>query len=187
MAAVVRLPCGAALGAVTAGGATALALVAAIPTLLSGGIVVMALLRAGGEQTDDPAIPLAAALAVLAAGLRLFAWLRAVGHAVRRATTGARWLGHLGSWYAAAAALVLLCAPGIPLVARIAIGLGLAAAASVALDVLPRASVAARLPVLVGVHLLVATVALLSWRDDAVVVWSGAAIVAVTVVMIVYD
>lgn len=202
VAAVAPMPRGVVRGFLTGGGVLALALIAAVPTLMSGVLVLSTMLR---ETTGAPALALATGLAALGAGLHLFATLRA-----RRDTaTGTRWLAHLGSWYAVLATLVLLCADGIPLVVRIALGLVLAAALALVLarqagrpahaegstpaeqpaatgphtDAERVGHIAARLPLIVGAHLLVLASAVLSWRDDGIVVWAGIGVAAAALIV----
>lgn len=122
VAALVPLPRGAARGLVTGGGVLAVALVACVPTMMSGLLVLITLLDRG--ETAPSALALATGLAALGVGLRGFVRLRARTDAV----AGIRWLAHLGSWYVVLAALVLLCADSIPLGLRVAIGLLLAVA-----------------------------------------------------------
>ncbi|GAA1999977.1 SCO7613 C-terminal domain-containing membrane protein [Microbacterium ulmi] len=92
---------------------------------------------------------------------------------------GTRWLGDLGVWYAVLAGLTLASAPGVLLWGRIAIGLGLAIAVGAALVLTPlrTARAGARVPLIVGAHLAILLCAITSWRDDAVVVGAGIAVV----------
>ncbi|MCP2635338.1 hypothetical protein K0817_002000 [Microbacterium sp. HD4P20] len=92
---------------------------------------------------------------------------------------GTRWLGHLGAWYGVLAFLTVLCLPGLELWARIALALSAAlVAAAVVAARLPAASAATRMPLVVGAHAAVALATVLSWRDDDLTIWAGAAIVA---------
>ncbi|MFB7882565.1 SCO7613 C-terminal domain-containing membrane protein [Microbacterium sp. NPDC056057] len=92
---------------------------------------------------------------------------------------GTRWLGFLGAWYAVLAFLTVLALPDPEVWARIAIGLVAAVVTgAVSTTRLRDASAAVRMPLVVGAHAAVAFAAVLSWRDDDLTVWAGAAVVA---------
>lgn len=92
---------------------------------------------------------------------------------------GTRWLGFLGAWYVVLAFLTVLALPNLEVWARIAIGLVAAVVAgAVSTTWLRDASAAVRMPLVVGAHAAVAFAAVLSWRDDDLTVWAGAAVVA---------
>ncbi|MFF2488899.1 SCO7613 C-terminal domain-containing membrane protein [Microbacterium sp. NPDC058062] len=92
---------------------------------------------------------------------------------------GTRWLGFVGAWYAVLAFLTVLALPNLEVWARIAIGLVAAVVAgAVSTTWLRDASAAVRMPLVVGAHAAVAFAAVLSWRDDDLTVWAGAAVVA---------
>ena len=92
---------------------------------------------------------------------------------------GTRWLGFLGAWYAVLAFLTVLALPDLEVWARVAIGLVAAVVAGgVSTTRLRDASAAVRMPLVVGAHAAVAFAAVLSWRDDDLTVWAGAAVVA---------
>lgn len=92
---------------------------------------------------------------------------------------GTRWLGFLGAWYAVLAFLTVLSLPGLEVWARVALGLVAAVAAgAVVTTVLRGASAARRMPLVAGAHAAVVFAAVLSWREDDLSIWAGAAVVA---------
>lgn len=195
----------------TTGAVAAVALAAAVPTAMSLAIGLTTLIGRtdgffGDAMATDGVVAVAIGLTTLAAGLIVFSVLRERADAPSRAvvptvevtgdepgaspapvgTIGTRWLGSLGVWYAALAALTLVCAPSITPAGRIAIGLGLAVTASAAAAVAPvlrDARLGVRLPVVVGTHALVLLAAVLSWRDAALTVGAGIAVVAAIAVI----
>ncbi|MFC8682179.1 SCO7613 C-terminal domain-containing membrane protein [Microbacterium ureisolvens] len=97
---------------------------------------------------------------------------------------GTRWLGFVGAWYAVLAFLTVLTLPALEVWARIGLALGAAVVASaVASAWLRDASLAVRLPLVAGAHAAVVFAAVLSWRDDTLTVWAGAAVVAAMAVL----
>ncbi|MEZ3159038.1 zinc ribbon domain-containing protein [Microbacterium sp. BWT-B31] len=93
---------------------------------------------------------------------------------------GMRWVGQVGLWFVALSALTLLTVPGITVAGRVAIGLALAAAVSLALARVPalrRTSIATRMPLIAGAHLLVLFAVILSWRDLDLAALAGAGVV----------
>ncbi|KAF2420074.1 hypothetical protein [Microbacterium sp. B35-30] len=92
---------------------------------------------------------------------------------------GTRWLGFLGAWYAVLAFLTVLSLPGLEVWARVALGLVAAVTAgAVVTSGLRGASAAVRMPLVAGAHATVVFAAVLSWREDDLTVWAGAAVVA---------
>jgi hypothetical protein len=180
-------------GALFTGAVAVVAIIAAIPTLT-------AFLTLAGSATDRLFLPpgsapgLTVGLAALALSLGSFAAittrrgrlaLDAAGQAAEPIAPGApqplgtRWLGYLGAWYAVLAFLTVMALPGLEVWARIALGLVTATiAAAVVLTRLTDAAAAVRMPLVAGAHAAVGFAAVLSWRDDALTVWAGAAVVA---------
>jgi hypothetical protein len=100
------------------------------------------------------------------------------------AAIGTRWLGFLGAWYAVLAFLTVLALPGLEVWARIGLGLVAAVVAGAVVTTRLRdASAAVRVPLVVGAHASVVVAAVLSWRDDDLTVWAGAAAVAALAVL----
>ncbi|MDN3496204.1 hypothetical protein QL996_09715 [Planococcus sp. APC 4015] len=174
---------------VLAVGAVVVMGVAAVPptviALLLGGSTV---LRDDSDALAEPvfAVAVVLGLAALAVGLVVFAVLRERRHPSPAPAEGApaplgtRWVGYLGLWYALLAVLTLLTVPSIAVGGRIAIGLVVAATLSVAVVRTPRLRpLALRAPTVAGAHLLVLFAAILSWRDAALAVTVGAAVVVV--------
>lgn len=163
-------------GAVIGGSLFAVAMTALAP-LASAAFIGASTVLGYAPISSTPTVASATiGLAALAAGLGVFAVL----------TPGARWIGQLGAWFAVAAALTLLCSPGILLWGRIAIGLGLSIAVCIALVRIPQlrdAAASSRLPVIIGAHLLVVLCGILSWSRSDAVVWAGVAIVGTTVAL----
>ncbi|KJL43791.1 SCO7613 C-terminal domain-containing membrane protein [Microbacterium trichothecenolyticum] len=97
----------------------------------------------------------------------------------RPSAIGTRWLGFLGAWYAVLAFLTVLALADLGVWARIALGLVAAViAGTVSTTRLRDAPAAVRMPLVVGAHAAVVFAAVLSWRDDDLTVWAGAAVVA---------
>ncbi|MFC0198752.1 hypothetical protein ACFFIR_17935, partial [Microbacterium arthrosphaerae] len=96
---------------------------------------------------------------------------------------GTRWLGFLGAWYGVLAFLTVLCLPALEVWARISLALVAAIIAGAVAAGLPRASAAVRMPLVAGGHAAVVFAAVLSWRDDDLTVWAGAAVVAALAVL----
>ncbi|GAA5201540.1 SCO7613 C-terminal domain-containing membrane protein [Microbacterium jejuense] len=175
------------IGALVVGG-----FVAAAPTLMALVTLTSALSRPGETSSVLPAGSewgLPAGLAALALTLASFAALTRTGDDDRVAPgdaaaaaprpLGTRWLGPLGAWYAVLASLTVLTLPGLDVWLRIALGLGAAIGASaVAATVARDASATVRMPLVAGAHAAVVCAALLSWADDDLTVWAGAAVVA---------
>ena len=92
---------------------------------------------------------------------------------------GTRWLGFLGAWYAVLAFLTVLSLPALEVWARVALGLAAAVVAGAVVTTRLRgASAATRMPLVAGAHAAVVFAAVLSWREDDLTVWAGAAVVA---------
>ncbi len=186
VAAVLPLPRTAHRGFVTGGAVAAVAIAAVPSTAMAAYLLLMTVLDryALSDAMAIEAVALVVGLAALAVGLILFAWLRRQADAA----PPTRWLGDLGLWYATLTAMTLACLPPLPVGARIAVAMAVATvfaagAGALVATGLRAVRVAARLPLVVGAHALVVLAGLLSWRDDALVVGTGIAIVAVAVVL----
>ncbi|WP_203581848.1 SCO7613 C-terminal domain-containing membrane protein [Microbacterium hibisci] len=161
---------------------------------------------------ETAALSLTAGLAALALGLAAFAALTAPRDAVTDDGAGAaasdlpaakepdgpeqpdgirmprplgtRRLGFVGAWFAVLAFLTVLTLAQIEVSARIAIALGAAVVVSAVVAAgLRDAGAAVRMPLVAGAHAAVVFAAVLSWHDDALTVWAGAAVVATTAVL----
>ncbi|MBD3941349.1 hypothetical protein IF188_06505 [Microbacterium sp. NEAU-LLC] len=173
-------------GALFVGALFVVALVAAAPTLMALLTLTAGLSRPGESLTVLPtasAWGLPAGLAALALTLAAFAALTRTDESARGAADpqplSTRWLGAAGAWYAVLAFLTVLTLPGLDLRLRIALALGAAITASaVAATAAHGAQPAVRLPLVVGAHAAVVGAVLLSWADDDLTAWAGAAVVA---------
>ncbi|WP_325484528.1 hypothetical protein, partial [Microbacterium sp.] len=174
-------------GLLAGGALTVVAVTAVAPTALAmllGAYTVLSSRDLNGPS--ELAVAAVIALGALGAGLGLFAFLRerlrpVVVEQDAPVPLGMRWVGHLGLWFAALAALTLLSVPGIVPAGRVALGLALGASASLAVAFLPRmrdASTAVRVPLVVGAHLLVLFAAIVSWREPGLSTTMGLAVVA---------
>lgn len=147
--AVAPLPHGVARRFVDAGALGVAGLTTLPPLLTSLGTGALAVLAEEDQLYVDATGVLYAilALAAIAAGLGVYA-----------AASRQRWAGALAVWFAAASALTIASDPAIVLPGRLVLGLALAVTASAAVVLVARlreATVAARLPLIVGAHLAV--------------------------------
>ncbi len=171
------------VGFLFAGAVSTVAVVAALPTMVS--LVAVMEIVARPEPVVGTPIgpPLAVAAAALCVGLCGFAALTRPG--VDGAPTGTAWLGPLGQWYGVLALLLVLTLPELTTPARVAVGLGLgvALASTATLTPLRAARLTVRLPAAVGAHLLVLAAAVVSWQHPETTVVAGAGVVAAAVAL----
>ncbi len=161
-------------------GAWAVGLTAAIPAVfMEIGRATFPLATTVDSRGHLSALLGVAAAAVGSALLWLFGRRAETARLAQVALPAALWLGML-------ALLAFADWAGLPTLARLGIGLGLALIIGLAVAGVPRVARMAlrmRVPVTVGVHLLLISSAVLAWTDSALVVAGGAVSVAVLAVL----